>query len=128
LHRIIITVEKIEGRCPVFQVGEKMVVEYPRLRIERSDKICCYALCNMLHILTAFASLREFFVDLVPTWKLRAYDRYLQRKGQLPQTDFGPHPVAAGYTDGLRCPSVGPGSKGICDAGVFFRVTREKID
>jgi uncharacterized repeat protein (TIGR04076 family) len=50
-YRLIITVKKIKGNCPVFKVGDKIVVESPKIVIEKTDTICLHAFGCMLSML-----------------------------------------------------------------------------
>ena len=51
LYRLIITVKEIHGNCPVYNVGDKMVIEEPKIIVEESDAICIHALASMLTML-----------------------------------------------------------------------------
>ena len=48
MYRLIVTVENICGRCPVFKVGDKIVVESPKIIVNRTDNMCVHALGCML--------------------------------------------------------------------------------
>ena len=50
-HRLVITVKEIRGNCPVFKLGDKIVVEGPKILVEESDAICIHALSSMLTML-----------------------------------------------------------------------------
>ena len=49
--RLVITVKKIRGNCPVFKLGDKIIVEGPKILVEKSDAICIHALGSMLTML-----------------------------------------------------------------------------
>lgn len=44
-----ITVHKIKGECPVYNVGDKIVIENPEINLEITDALCTHALPTILH-------------------------------------------------------------------------------
>lgn len=38
---------KIEGECPVFQQGEKMIIRGPTIDLQQSDSVCIHALFSL---------------------------------------------------------------------------------
>jgi len=48
IHRLVISVKEIRGKCPVFKVGDRIVVEEPRIIPEKTDALCVHALGSML--------------------------------------------------------------------------------
>ena len=44
-----IEVYEIRGRCPVFNKGDKIIIDPPRILLERTDAICIHALPSLLH-------------------------------------------------------------------------------
>lgn len=50
---LIITVKEIKGRCDVYKVGDKIVIEGPEINLVKSDKICIHALSPILHYAVA---------------------------------------------------------------------------
>jgi len=42
-YRLIVSVKEIRGKCPVFKVGDKIVVESPKIVVENTDNICVHA-------------------------------------------------------------------------------------
>ena len=48
MYRLIVAVKDIRGRCPVFKVGDKIVVESPKIVVDRTDNMCVHALGCML--------------------------------------------------------------------------------
>jgi uncharacterized repeat protein (TIGR04076 family) len=50
-YRLIITVNEVRGKCPVFKVGDKMVVESPKIVVGETDSICIHAFGCMLSML-----------------------------------------------------------------------------
>jgi uncharacterized repeat protein (TIGR04076 family) len=51
IYRLIITVEKIRGRCPVFKVGDKTIVEEPEIITAKTDTLCVHAFGSMLSMI-----------------------------------------------------------------------------
>jgi uncharacterized repeat protein (TIGR04076 family) len=50
-HRLIITVKEISGKCPVFNVGDRIVVESPKVVVDKTDNLCIHAFGCMLSML-----------------------------------------------------------------------------
>jgi len=50
-YRLVISVKEIHGNCPVFKIGEKIVVESPKIVVSETDNICIHALSCMLSII-----------------------------------------------------------------------------
>jgi uncharacterized repeat protein (TIGR04076 family) len=53
IHRLTIEVKKIRGKCPVFKVGDRIVIEGPKIVPEKTDALCVHALGSMLSIVIA---------------------------------------------------------------------------
>jgi len=51
--KFVAEVVEIRGRCPVFKVGDKIVIEGPRLVLEETDAVCVHALPVILHYMIA---------------------------------------------------------------------------
>ncbi|PIV70448.1 MAG: TIGR04076 family protein [Euryarchaeota archaeon CG01_land_8_20_14_3_00_38_12] len=51
--KLVISVKKIKGRCPVYKVGDKMVIDGPGFDLKNTDKICIHALPSILHYAVA---------------------------------------------------------------------------
>ena len=47
-----IRVREIRGKCPVYKVGDKMVIDDPKILLEKTDAICTHALSTLLHYVT----------------------------------------------------------------------------
>ena len=43
----------IKGKCPVHKVGDKIVVDGPRIVLEETDAVCVHALSSLLHYVIA---------------------------------------------------------------------------
>jgi len=48
-----IVVHEIRGECPVYKVGDKMVIEGPKIVLEETDAVCVHALSTLLHYVVA---------------------------------------------------------------------------
>jgi len=53
VHRLIITVKKVRGKCSVFKVGDRIVIEGPKMVPEKTDALCVHALGSMLSMVIA---------------------------------------------------------------------------
>jgi len=53
VHRLIIVVKEIRGKCPVFKVGDRIVIEGPAIVPEKTDALCVHALGSMLSMVIA---------------------------------------------------------------------------
>jgi len=49
--RLTITVKEIRGVCPVFKVGDKIVVEEPEILVNETNALCVHALGSMLSMI-----------------------------------------------------------------------------
>ena len=48
-----INVCQIIGTCPVYKVGDKMVIDGPKILLNGTDAICVHALSTLLHYVVA---------------------------------------------------------------------------
>ena len=55
IYRLVITVREIRGICPVFDVGNKIVIEEPRIVPKKTDALCIHALGAMLSMIVALS-------------------------------------------------------------------------
>ncbi len=44
-----IEVWEIRGKCPVFKKGDKIIIDSPKIVLEKTDAICIHALQSLLH-------------------------------------------------------------------------------
>ena len=44
-----IVVHEIRGKCPVYKVGDRMLIDDPRILVNKTDAICTHALSSLLH-------------------------------------------------------------------------------
>jgi len=54
-YRLIVSVKEIRGNCPVFNVGHRIVVESPKIIVEKTDSICVHAFGCMLSMIVALS-------------------------------------------------------------------------
>ncbi len=47
-----IKVREVRGNCPVYKVGDKIVIDDPRILLNRTDALCTHALPTLLHYVT----------------------------------------------------------------------------
>lgn len=45
--KLIIKAVEIKGKCPVYNVGDKTVIEGPEINLKESDKVCVHALFSL---------------------------------------------------------------------------------
>jgi uncharacterized repeat protein (TIGR04076 family) len=50
-YRLVVTVKEIRGNCPVFKVGDKIVIDSPKIVINETDNLCVHALGCLLSII-----------------------------------------------------------------------------
>jgi len=55
VHRLVLTVKEIRGKCPVHKVGDRIVVESPKIDTDKTDALCVHALGSMLSMLVPLA-------------------------------------------------------------------------
>jgi len=53
-YRVVIEVKEVRGYCPVYKVGDRIVVEKFYVDTARSSNICMHALVSMATLLSAF--------------------------------------------------------------------------
>ena len=98
-YRLVITVKKIRGNCPVFKVGDKTVIDSPKIVVSETDNICIHALGCMLSMIVPLSHGISF--------KKLGLAREEDEKGYVQCLDPGKP-----YTDG---------------GTVLFEIKREKI-
>ena len=47
-----IKVHEIKGTCPVYKVGDRIVIDDPRILLDKTDALCTHALSTLLHYVT----------------------------------------------------------------------------
>lgn len=50
---LMIEVSEIRGKCPVHKVGDKIVIDGPRIVLGETDAVCVHALSSLLHYVIA---------------------------------------------------------------------------
>jgi uncharacterized repeat protein (TIGR04076 family) len=48
-----IEVLEVRGRCPVHSFGDRVVIDDPKITVERTDALCTHALSSLLHYVVA---------------------------------------------------------------------------
>ena len=48
-----IEVVEIRGTCPVYKVGDKIMIDDPKILLQKTDALCTYALSSLLHYVLA---------------------------------------------------------------------------
>lgn len=48
-----IEVCEIRGKCPVHKVGDKTVIDGPKIVLDKTDAVCVHALSSLLHYVIA---------------------------------------------------------------------------
>ena len=54
-YRLVITAKETRGKCPIFKVGNKIVVETPKILLKKTDTLCVHAFGSMLSMITALS-------------------------------------------------------------------------
>jgi len=47
-----ITVDEIKGHCPVYKLGDRIVIDGPEIVMGKTDALCTHALSTLLHYTT----------------------------------------------------------------------------
>jgi len=47
-----IRVCQIRGICPVYKVGDRIVIDDPKILLDKTDALCTHALSTLLHYVT----------------------------------------------------------------------------
>ncbi len=53
MERLEIKVIEIRGKCPVFELGDRMVIEGPQVKLDETDAICTHAFASLLPYIVA---------------------------------------------------------------------------
>jgi len=48
-----IEVCQIKGKCPVHKVGDRIVIDDPKILLDKTDALCVHALSSLLHYVLA---------------------------------------------------------------------------
>ena len=49
---LLIKVHQIRGKCPVYKLGDRIVVDDPKILLDKTDALCTHALSPLLHYVT----------------------------------------------------------------------------
>ena len=85
MERLEVKVVEIRGKCPVFKIGDRIVIEGPKIKLDETDAVCTHA----------FASLLPYIVALRKGIKPRELGLGRGEKAYVQCLDPGPP-----YTDG----------------------------
>jgi uncharacterized repeat protein (TIGR04076 family) len=99
-YRLVITAKEIRGNCPVFNVGDRMLIKEPEIIPEKTDAICVHALGSMLSMIIA-----------------------LSRGVSFKELGLARDEGDVGY---LQCPD--PGPPYTAGGTVVFEIRRERIE
>jgi len=53
LSVLLMEVTEIEGRCPIYRTGDKIVIDGRRIDLQRTGNLCIHALSSLLHYAVA---------------------------------------------------------------------------
>lgn len=99
-----IQVCEIRGTCPVHNIGDRIVIDGPRIVLEETDAVCVHALSSLLHYVIALD-------DNVDSVKLGLSKPEDHKNAYIQCVDPG-EPYTSGGTVIFRC-------KRIVDKGVI---------
>lgn len=54
-HKLVITVKRIRGKCPVYKIGDKIVIDGFYIDTEESKNVCMHAFSAMLSLASLLA-------------------------------------------------------------------------
>jgi len=55
VQRLVVTVKEIRGKCPVHRVGDRIVIEAPKIVTGETSALCVHALGSMLSLIIPLA-------------------------------------------------------------------------
>jgi len=53
MERLVARVIEIRGKCPVFELGDRIVIEGPEIKLDETDAICTHAFASLLPYIVA---------------------------------------------------------------------------
>ncbi len=53
-YRLVVTVKEIQGKCPLYQVGDQLVLDKFYINTKKSKNVCMRAFSAMLTLLSPF--------------------------------------------------------------------------
>ncbi|AJC71596.1 hypothetical protein X802_04970 [Thermococcus guaymasensis DSM 11113] len=53
MERLEARVVEIKGKCPVFKLGDRIVVEGPEIKLDETDAVCTHAFASLLPYIVA---------------------------------------------------------------------------
>lgn len=93
-----IEVCEIRGTCPVHKIGDRIVIDGPRIVLEQTDAVCVHALSSLLHYVIAL----DEKVDPVKLGLSKPQDR---EKAYIQCVDPG-EPYTSGGTVIFKCSKI----------------------
>ena len=54
-YQLVITAKEIRGKCPVFKIGDKIVIDVPEIIPQKTQALCVHALGSMLSMIVALS-------------------------------------------------------------------------
>ena len=85
-HKTVIEVTKITGKCPVYKVGDKAVIENSALNVKETDALCLKAIGNANYWLVYDAGDE----DDIKAGTVEGFDEYKCPELGEPYTPYGP--------------------------------------
>ena len=55
MYRLVIKAKEIRGKCPVFEVGDRIAIDVPKIISKETDALCVHALGSMLSMIVALS-------------------------------------------------------------------------
>jgi uncharacterized repeat protein (TIGR04076 family) len=59
-YRLVITVKEIRGSCPVFKIGDKIVMDQPKIVVDETDNLCIHAFGCLLSMIVPLSQGTSF--------------------------------------------------------------------
>jgi len=59
-YRLIITVKEIRGKCPVHKLGDRIVIDSPKIAVEETDNLCVHAFGCILSMIVPLSHRMSF--------------------------------------------------------------------
>ncbi|CAB50298.1 TIGR04076 family protein [Pyrococcus abyssi] len=54
MERLVIKVIDIKGKCPIYKIGDKIIIEGPEVKLDETDALCIHAFASLLPYIIAF--------------------------------------------------------------------------
>ena len=53
MERLEVRVVEVRGKCPVFKLGDRIVIEGPEIKLDETDAVCTHAFASLLPYIVA---------------------------------------------------------------------------